>query len=342
MTEDARQGLFVGTYARLGGPGLVRIDERGPSSPRHGEAVPQIANASYHAHSRRFDVHYFVDEEAGNILAYRYDRGHWLLLRSVTSGGQEPCFVALDPEERQLAVANYGDGSLALVALDPVHGLPEGPPRIHRQQGSGPDPDRQEGPHVHCARFSRDGRWLLISDLGSDQVIAFDMHESGLDHALPVFAAPPGSGPRHVLFSASGERLLLLSELASSLTLFDVKADGLVPTQTVSTLPGPVACDTLGGHLALNAAGTRVYVSNRGHDSISAFRIDEDGLALLQNVPSGGQSPRHFLLLETTGELVVAHEESGTVSRLHLRENGLLDEPDDKIEIAGAVFLLAV
>jgi 6-phosphogluconolactonase len=337
--EQRAKGLFVGTYARSGGRGLVRIDRGEAGSLWPGEAVELIANASYVAYSPRYDIHYFVDEGAGKISACRYDQGSWLLLRSVGSAGREPCFLALDPEEKRLAVANYGDGSVGLFTLDPVHGLPESPPDVHRQHGSGPNAERQDGPHVHCARFSPDGRWLLITDLGSDQLVAFDMDDNGLAQALPAYAAPPDSGPRHVLFGPTGKQALLLSELASSLTVFDVEPDRLVPRQTVSTLPQGVSCDNLGGHLAMNAAADRVYVSNRGHDSITVFALDGSGVEFLQNVPTSGKSPRHFLLREAMGEMLVAHEGSETISRLPLGPDGSLRKAEDVISVEGAVFI---
>lgn len=107
------------------------------------------------------------------------------------------------------------------------------------------------------------------------------------------------SGPRHLLFHPHRPIALLICELATTLSLTEVADGTLSILQAASTLPSGFAGESLGGHIALNEEGVRVYVSNRGHDSISVFELDEArGPTLIQNVESGGTSPRYFLFLE--------------------------------------------
>jgi 6-phosphogluconolactonase len=121
-----------------------------------------------------------------------------------------------------------------------------------------------------------------------------------------------------------------------------VKDDALEPLATCSTLPNGWSGENLGGHLEWPATG-RAYVSNRGHDSIALLDVDLDQqtLEMRQHIPSGGQSPRHFLLLEDTRQLVVAHEKDGVVSILRLDQTGHLAPADHRVQCPGACFVFA-
>jgi 6-phosphogluconolactonase len=135
-------------------------------------------------------------------------------------------------------------------------------------------------------------------------------------------------------------RALLLCELSSTLILLERAGPGFVAKQQFSTLPDTSEGVSLGGHLGLSATGDRVYVTNRGHDSIAVFAFDGEGLKLLQHVPSGGASPRFFLLLEELGLLLVAHEKDGKITAFAVDGGGLLEPLGQIAEVPGAAFLM--
>lgn len=330
--------VWVGTYAAKGGRGLYPITRAASGEWVAGEPFEGAQNASFGAWSGRHRLHYLVDEQAGTLGAYRMDKQGWSLVGDTPSGGTQPCYVALDAEEKRLAVANYGSGSVALISLHPETGLP-GTSQAHRHAGCGPDAERQKGPHAHCAIFDPRQRRLLQVDLGTDEVLAF-LLEAGLGKPRCAYRAPPGSGPRHLLFHPAGRAAFLLCELASTVDRLEADGPRFSSRQRLSTLPEQFGGESLGGHLGINAAGDRVYVTNRGHDSIAVFRFDGERLSLLQHVPSGGSSPRHFLLLEDQRLMLVAHEESGNVTALQVEEGGTLRPAGIDISVPGAAFLL--
>ena len=317
--------VFVGTYAKAGGAGLYPLAQGPDGAWSRSEAFCGAPNASFGAYSPRFGLHYLVDErEEGMLRVLRREGTGWRPLARLPTHGTLPCYIALDPAERWLAVANYGSGSIALFELDPETGLPGDPAAIRQNIGSGPVRDRQEGPHAHCAVFSPDGRWLFQTDLGTDEVLAFALHGGAepLGDRQVAFVAPAGSGPRHLLFHP-GRPALLVSELASTLTVLDVQ-DGLFSSrQSISTVPAGYGDDSLGGHVAVNAAGDRVYVTNRGHDSIATVAWDAHGrLTLLGHTPSGAASPRHLLLLESQRRMLVANEEGNSITVFDVAPDG--------------------
>jgi 6-phosphogluconolactonase len=335
----AAASLYVGTYADAGGGGLYPLT-RDDGEWRLGEPYSAAANASFGVHSKRFGLHYLVDEQAeGTIGVFREVEAGWEQLARVSTHGAAPCYLALDGAENWLAVANYESGSIAVFGLDAETGIPVEPPRMRAGDGRGPVPERQEGPHAHCVLFGPDQRWLYHVDLGADEILAYP--SEGLGGPRTAFKAPPGSGPRHLLFHPDQPLALLVSELASTLTLLEAIDGRLTPHQTLSMLPDGFEGESLGGHLALNQAGDRVYVTNRGHDSIAVFAIDGSGLMLLQHVPSGGASPRFFLLLEAQRLLVLANEDGGNLTFFDVLENGTLAPRHEAISVPGAVFVFA-
>lgn len=329
--------LWVGSYAGKGGGGLYPLDRAPSGAWSAGEPFEAARDASFGARSARHDLHYLVDEQGGTVGIYRHDES-WVQLATVATGGAEPCYVALDPHEAHLAVANYGSGSVALYALDRETGLPSGPPDMRTNSGRGPDPWRQEGPHAHCALFSREPPRLYQVDLGTDEILAW-APGNGLGEREIAFAAPPSSGPRHLVLHPTGPFALLISELASTLTLLERTGAAFRGTQVISTLPPGFAGESLGGHLPINEAGDRLYVTNRGHDSIATFAFDGEWLSLLQHVSSRGASPRFVLLLEGEKLLVVANEEGGNVTGFELRDDGTLAPAGLDLAVPGAVFL---
>lgn len=336
--------LHLGTYARNGGAGLHSLSPTADAGWSVGAAFPGAQNASFGAYSVRHGLYYFVDEQSEGALGiFRDTSAGWQQLARVPTLGAEPCYAALDAEQSCLAVANYGSGSVALFRLDEQTGAPLGSPAVWQNAGGGPNADRQEGPHAHCVCFSRDNRWLYVVDLGADEVLAFeiDSADGPLAPRGIAYHAPAGSGPRHLVLHRSLPLALLVSELDSMLTVLEMTDRRLLARQTLSTLPADFAGGSLGGHLSLNAAGDRVYVTNRGHDSIAVFAWNESGaLELLQHVPSGGASPRSFLLLETERQLLLANEEQSNITAFAVMPDGRLSRLEIDITVPGAVFLL--
>ena len=345
--HDPTPRIAAGTYRGGGGQGLHPLWSDEAATWRIGDAYAAAPNASFSVYSARHGLHYIVDEDAvGRVGVHRHLAGGWEMLASVETGGGAPCHVALNPAETLLAVANYAGGSVSVIRLDPGTGLPDGAVQTHANRGSGPNAERQEGPHAHWVGFSPDGRWLYQTDLGTDEVLAFPFDATGtLEPPFVAYAAPPGSGPRHlVLHPHIAKRAYLVSEMASTLTTFDRGRDGTFTGPVIrSTLPDAWRGHSIVAHVAINAAGTRLYVSNRGHDSIAVFALDAQGVpTLLEHVATGGEYPRFFLLLEDQGMIVVAHEKSQTVTTLAIDAEGRLAPTGVALGVPGVGYVLEV
>jgi len=331
--------LWVGTYAAKGGIGLY------PLAAAHntltvGEADPLIVNASYGVWCQQTATAYLVEErERGRVAAWMWEAGSWRKGNACDTGGALPCYLALHPGGGMLAVANYGDGSVALIERDGDTGSICGPAYIKHSSGRGPNPERQAGPHAHCTLFDETGNWLFHVDLGLDRVLRYPVRQHAIGEAEVAFIAPPGSGPRHLALHPDGQHALLLCELSAELLLLERMEEGFTCRQSVATAP-EAEPGNLGGHLAIAPNG-RVLVTNRGHDSLVVFKLQGSGLQRTGWASTGGVSPRHFHVI---GEhVLIAHEESGTLSLLAMpSEDKDSRGPTFIVSMPGAAFVLDV
>jgi 6-phosphogluconolactonase len=334
--------LIAGTYAREGGPGLVPLTA-GTGGWVAGRPLDAIRNASFGVQASTNGIRYLLDEqEKGRLGVYDRDLKR---LGDFSTLGADPCHAALSPDGGMLAVANYSSGSVAVWRIDRGTGRPIGEAQLVAHTGSGPNRARQAGPHAHWVGFAMGGKLLHAVDLGADAIFAhaLDPRSGAIASTSIAYRAPAGSGPRHLARHPRLRIAYLVSELANTVTILTARPDGTFAAKgSVSTLPAGFTGSSTAAHIVINKGGTRLYVSNRGHDSIAVFAIGADGgLSLLQHASCGGRGPRLFLLLEERREMLVANQRSGNVARLPLGKDGRLGAAAHGIAIPGVVFLSA-
>ncbi|WP_188192864.1 lactonase family protein [Nonomuraea sp. SYSU D8015] len=276
----------------------VHIGGYGPGIVTLGGDLTRIASPSFLAAHPTLPVLYAAGElERGWLTAFDARDG----LRPLDerpSEGSLPCHVAVDPAGTLLAAANYGDGTAILQPLD-ARGAFDGDPIVLRHEGSGPDPERQEGPHAHQAVF-HDGV-LHVSDLGTDEIRRYRPDGTPLE---PI-TLHPGTGPRH--FAFAGDRLYVAGELDGTVVLIDGERRTTAPASRAEGANFP-------SHLQLD--GDFVYVANRGPDTIAVLSAAD--LSPVAEVPSGGDWPRHFAI--DGDRLYVANQNSHAVTVFALRD----------------------
>ncbi len=241
------------------------------------------------------------------------------LLNSQASGGEWPCHLLLDATGKWLLVSNYSSGTLGVLPILPDGTL--GAMTQHIQHhGSGPH-ERQQSPHVHSAIFTPDNHYAIVADLGIDQLVvyAFDPASGQLQEHAHVTMAP-GSGPRHIAFHPSGRYLYVAHELDNTVAMcaYDKIQGSLEVRQIIGTLPAEAPESTV-ADLHLTPAGDRLYVSNRGHDSIAVFTCAADGRLERSAIEAcGGHWPRNFAIAPAGRFMLVANQESNEVTVLPL------------------------
>ena len=263
----------------------------------------------------------FGGEEHEEVAAYEIEgrTGRLKLLNRRSALGAGSCYLDVDATGKTVLVANYSSGSVASLPVQDDGSLGEAKSFI-QHAGSSIDPKRQKGPFAHCIIASPDNRFAYAADLGIDQVLAYRLDASAAKlspNQQPFVRTPPGSGPRHLIFHPNGKHLYAINELKNTITLFDDIADSgmLIERQTISTLPDDFDGTSYCADVKITPDGRFLYGTNRGHDTIAAFSIGDDGrLTLIGIEPSLGNGPQNLAIMPCGQLLLCANMPGNNVA----------------------------
>jgi 6-phosphogluconolactonase len=238
------------------------------------------------------------------------------------SGGADPAHLALDPHGRFVVVANYTGGTIAVLPLREDGGLDDAVDIVGLTGGT-PGSSRQEAPHPHCVAFDPVDGTVVVTDLGTDRVLVYDLGDDRRLHPLEerTIETPTGAGPRHVAFTRDGERLFVIGELDGM--LYGYRRDGarfVDPVSAATRTEG--APESTSAALVLSADEQRLYVTNRGADSIAVHDARDPALRRIASVPAGGRTPR-AATVTADGRMLVALQDSDAIAMFTLDADGI-------------------
>ncbi len=332
--------VYIGTYTEpihfgtgriLQGKGkgiyIYRMDQMSGVMELVGKTTG-VTNPSYLAFdpAQRFlyavnELKTYENQPTGTVSAFAVDpkTGRLEFLNKRLTHGTDPCHVHVDKKRKYVFVANFMSGSVCVLPVLADGSLGEASDFI-QHQGSGIDPARQKGPHAHSVTLDKVGRFAFVPDLGLDKLMVyrFDPKRGMLEaNEVPWVKMKPGAGPRHVAFHPGGRFAFLINELDS--TLASLSYDGRKGTfkvlQIVPTLPEGYHGESDCADVQVCPSGAFVYGSNRGHDSIVIYRINQrtGRLTYGGHEPTRGKTPRSFEIDPAGRFLLVANQDSDTV-----------------------------
>ena len=332
--QERKFVLYVGTYTSGKSEGIYGYHMDGTGALTRFTSIMSV-NPSFLTvdRSKRFlyavnEVSDYLGKPSGAASAYKIDpvTHNLRLLNEQATQGADPCYLSVDSRKRTLLVANYTGGSVSVfpVRSDGTLGMVA---QVQQDEGSGPK-EQQKGPHAHCVIFDAFERHALVADLGIDKVMIyrFDRTTGRLSPAKQPFAElKPGAGPRHLSFHPSGKFLYVINELDSTMTAFgyNEREGTLTMIETVSTLPSDFSGISYCADVHVSSSGKFLYGSNRGHNSIVVFAIDQltGKLTLVEHVSTEGNWPRNFTIDPSGGFLLVANQRSDNVVVFSLDAN---------------------
>ncbi|MBO1111377.1 lactonase family protein [Bordetella petrii] len=277
-------------------------------------------NPSFLALNARGDRLYAVHGDTTRVSALAVDRasGRLTLLNTRDTQGRNPVHLAIDPSGQYLVVCNHIGASLVVLPIAADGTLMPVSQHVAISGQTGPHRIEQTQAKPHACPFSPDGRHVIVPDKGLDRVFAFRFADGRLGPARPDgVAAREGAGPRHIAFHPSARAAYCINELDSSVTAYgyDAASGALAPRQVLPSLPDTYPGDSRGAEIQVDRGGRYVYVSNRGHDSIAAFRIDPASglLAWAGAWPSGGRTPRYMALSPDERFMYALNEDSDSI-----------------------------
>jgi 6-phosphogluconolactonase len=331
--------MFVGTYTRQEG----HVDGQGKGIYRLTVApngnlndlqlvVDDIVNPSYLTLSADGQLLFAVSEIGPDVdsvgylhLYKRAADGQWEFVNKQPTFAFAPCYVAVHPSGKCVAVANYVGGTVALYPISEAQTLDAASSVLTLYGGT--DHPRQDSSHPHATVFSPDGQYLFVPDLGSNEIWSFalDANQRELTPTRPdAMELPAGAGPRHLIFHPNGQFAYVSNELNNTVTAFRLKNGYELETlASYLTLPNQVDIESYVADIHMTSDGAHLYVSNRGHNSLAHFTVNEDG-SLSAKAYHGvrGDFPRNFVIHPNDRWVYVANQNTDNITIFEIREEG--------------------
>ena len=335
---ETMETAFIGTYTKKEGhvdgkgAGIYSISQNSETGALvMGETVAEIINPSFVKTSADKKFLYAVSElgprdaASGFIHSYRINTDNTLVeTGKISTEGFAPCYIAEDPSGKYVFVANYVGGVVMMYTKNEDGSLKKSQKIVLE------DP---ENSHPHSVTISSDNRHVYIADLGGDRIYIFDLNveEGSLSpNKIPFISLKEGAGPRHFAISPNGKYAYSINELNSTISAFKIGATGeLIPISEISSLPGDYSEKNSAADIHIHPSGKFLYVSNRGHNSIAGFKIEEDSgeLELIGITPTGGEIPRNFAITGDGKFLYVANQNSNNITGFTIgQETGALQQ----------------
>lgn len=341
--------VYFGTYTRGSESKGIYYASFDAETGKLGDPVlaAESENPSFLTIAPTGETLYAVSEVAGAgggiVTAYRIlESGALEKINEQPSGGAGPCHVSTSADGKIVVLANYGGGSVASYRVGGDGSLSE-PVSTVQHTGSSVNPKRQKGPHAHSINVSPDGRFAYAADLGTDRVYVYAVDAgTGALSRVGETAVAPGSGPRHFAFRPDGKFAYVINEILLTVTAFQVDAatGALTEIQTITTLPEGEEPVGSTAEVVCHPSGRFLYGSNRGHDTIVVYRIDEGAgtLTYVEHEPIRGETPRNFAVSPDGKWLLAAGQQSDTVAVFEIdAETGALEFADSEIKLARPV-----
>ena len=329
-TTDGGAIVYIGTYTQVlphvagkaEGIYVYRMD-RDTGALQYVSTAAGALNPSFLAVEPRGRYLYAVQElgeheggPGGLVSAFAIDP-HTHALAAINhqpTHGADPCYVSLDHTGRWALVANYSGGSVAVLPVM-ENGALGAATAVVQHHADGP-----AAPHPHAFVADPDNRFVLAPDAGLDRVVIYrlDGERGGLTPSgIPSATLPPDTGPRHLVFHPRKPYVYFINESGSSITAstYDAAQGALHPFQTAPTLPPGFTGRNTCADIHIAPSGRFLYGSNRGHDSLAIFAVDDETgeLQPLGHVETGGRTPRNFGIDPAGTFLLAANQDSDTV-----------------------------
>lgn len=328
--------LLIGSFSKPGDKGLSIYNFNSRSGELTQVSQADVGpNPSYFCYSEENNILYvanevmqFKGEFGGGLSTFKlneenasFEKLHEM---RIPYGG--PCYISMSPDSGYLFLANYPNGSVAVVRLNSA-GVPESVTDTILYNKAEPDAS-----HAHMILNDPSGERIYVTDLGMDRIIRYDFNvDKGELIPVDTMNVDDGYGPRHFVFSKDGSVLYVINELGSKITVFSVTGNPEL-IQTLPTVREGYILDNYCADIHLSNDGKYLYGSNRGENTIVTFMVQDDGtLDLAGHSTCGGNWPRNFTLDPSGKFLLVGNQKSDSVSVFRLdRNTGIPVETPDK------------
>ncbi|CAM4183089.1 lactonase family protein [Lederbergia lenta] len=333
---------YAGTYTRENSEGIYSFTldvETGKLSDV--KVAAKVGSPTYLAISddQRYLYSVAQEKKLGGVAAYSVDKetGDLTPINKQVQEGAPPCHLDVLPNG--VVTGNYHEGTIELLKTT-EDGAIANAASVVQHEGNGPH-ERQEKPHVHYTASTPDGKYVVVADLGIDELVTYQVANGELVK-VNTLKVKAGSGPRHITFHPNGKFAYLLTELSSEVVVlaYDSEHGSFTEKQYIRAIPEDFTETNDASAIHISADGKFVYSGNRGHNSIAVFSVNGDSgeLTFIEHVPTGGEWPRDFVLDPSEAFIIASNQHSGNlVLFARNQETGKLKKLDAEVAVPEVV-----
>ncbi|TXD54406.1 MULTISPECIES: lactonase family protein [unclassified Polaribacter] len=319
MKEETTTSFYVGTYTNGDSKGIYKYQINAQGKLKQLGLMAATVNPTFLTKSKDDKTLFAVGETnengTGFIKSFQIKEDTLLLISKEKSGGAGPCFVAIN-DDNYIITANYGSGNVGLLEADAAGKLT---PLLHVQQHTGKGTtDRQKAPHAHSTWFHPNKKEVISVDLGSNELWFSTIDTTKKEFVFTnqkTLKMAVGAGPRHLTFHQNNKWMYVLNELNNTISLVKEKEARYYIETSISMLPEDFKEYSKAADIHISKDGQFLYASNRGHNSIAIFQVNQEngGLKLVGFEPVKGSNPRNFAISPDNKFLLVANQDTNTI-----------------------------
>jgi len=310
--------IYAGSSSARGSKGIYVLEfDQQKGTLKELQTVTEGSSPGFLAFSPNKDFLYSIygkgtlNDGNGAVMAFKIDpfSGFLKKVNEQSVGGKGAAHISIDPKGRFAYTANYGDASVTVFPINSDGTLAKASDYV-KHTGSSINPQRQTRPYPHSSIPSADGKFLYVSDLGTDRIVIYEVLNGGKlkPAAVPFVQVPAGSGPRHFKIHQNGNFAYSVDELSNTIVAFKVnkKTGALTIIERLSMLPEGYSEVTYASDVHFSPDQKFIYATNRGHESLVIYEVNAKTgkLKMIGHESTGGKHPRNFMISKS-GEYVL-------------------------------------
>jgi len=310
--------IYAGSSSARGSKGIYVLEfDQQKGTLKELQTVTEGSSPGFLAFSPNKDFLYSIygkgtlEDGNGAVMSFKIDAFTGLLkkVNEQSVGGKGAAHISIDPKGRFAYTANYGDASVTVFPINSDGTLAKASDYV-KHTGSSINPQRQTRPYPHSSIPSADGKFLYVSDLGTDRIVIYEVLNGGKlkPAAVPFVQVPAGSGPRHFKIHKNGKFAYSVDELSNTIVAFKVnkKTGALTIIERLSMLPQGYSEVTYASDVHFSPDNKFIYATNRGHESLVIYEVNAKTgkLKMIGHESTGGKHPRNFMISKN-GEYVL-------------------------------------
>ncbi len=310
--------IYAGSSSARGSKGIYVLEfDQQKGALKELQTVTEGSSPGFLAFSPNKDFLYSIygkgtlEDGNGAVMSFKIDpfTGFLKKVNEQSVGGKGAAHISIDPKGRFAYTANYGDASVTVFPINSDGTLAKASDYV-KHTGSSINPQRQTRPYPHSSIPSADGKFLYVSDLGTDRIVIYEVLNGGKlkPAAVPFVQVPAGSGPRHFKIHQNGKFAYSVDELSNTIVAFKVnkKTGALTIIERLSMLPEGYSEVTYASDVHFSPDQKFIYATNRGHESLVIYEVNAKNgkLKMIGHESTGGKHPRNFMISKN-GEYVL-------------------------------------